>query len=57
MLIGSHGTYDDLADCIIRPAPVMPTRGYQGNCSSGATKESAMLFSKISSNIAIYSAV
>ena len=34
----------------------MPTHGYKGNCSSEAVEVSAMLFSKISSNMANYSA-
>ena len=42
--------------CIIRLAPVMPTHGYQDNCSSEAVDVSGMLYSKISSTMANYSA-
>ena len=42
--------------CAFTPAPVMPTHGYQGNCSIEVIEVSVMLYSKISSNMANYSA-
>ena len=61
-------TYVDLADCEINgifenflnnltcSAPITPTHGYQGNCSSEVIEVSVMLYSKISSNMADHSA-